>query len=75
MKCTKATIEALRWFELREPVGWFNASAPTVQMRRLLEKRGLIVKIPPTRAIQLIKFHLTAEGRRLLRTENEKSET
>jgi hypothetical protein len=64
MKHSKKTLDALRWFAVHEPVGWFDAAAPTMQMRRLLEKRGLIERLPYNKRLaSVIKFQLSAAGR------------
>lgn len=66
MKHTMERINALRWFHAREPVGWFDRTAPNHSMRSRLEKRGLIERVPDSRAVYLTKFRLTAEGLAIL---------
>lgn len=53
---------ALIWFSERQPVKWFDRTAPTDQMRRSLERRSLIERNSPT--IGMISWSLTAAGRK-----------
>lgn len=66
IKLTKKAYEALEWFYNHEPVGWFDAHAPSDAMRRSLLRRGLIEELPRV-DLQVIKYRCTALGCRSLR--------
>lgn len=63
---TPKALAALRWFVDHEPVGWFDASAPTPQMRRKLEALGLIEEAGPRHGARVVKFKLSEDGRSAL---------
>lgn len=67
MSYTPQCLHALTWFAEREPVGWFDKTAPNHSMRSSLERRGLIMRIGPRRAVGLIKYELTPRGRDALK--------
>ena len=57
----------LQWFADRGPVGWFDRTAPTDAMRRLLLRDGLIEELKPT-PVGLIKYQITDKGHEALKT-------
>lgn len=63
---TVKCMQALRWFAEREPIGWFDKTAPSNAMRTSLERRGLIQRVGPLRAVGLIKYEVTPRGHAVL---------
>lgn len=59
---TPECLQALQWFAEREPVGWFDKTAPNHSMRSSLERRGLIERLPRRGFVQLIRYRLTPRG-------------
>lgn len=71
---TKLQLKGLAWIAAREPIGWFDVTAPTLAMRRLLEKGGLIERVAgrdPGTGWGLVCFQLTAAGRQALQEKGE----
>lgn len=66
MSYTPQSLHALTWFAEREPVGWFDKTAPNHHMRSSLERRGLIRRLP-TKDFHLIKYVVTEAGRDALK--------
>lgn len=64
---TPQCLTALMWFAAREPVGWFDKTAPSHSMRSALERRGLIERIPDRRPVHLTKFRVTDRGHETLK--------
>lgn len=58
---TPRAREALEWFRSNGPVGWFDWSAPSPQMRNRLERDGLIEPLPG-KTMQIVKFQITPAG-------------
>lgn len=63
---TPARKAALQWFHDRGEVGWFDASAPSPQMRTRLEAAGMLEPVKPKAGVGLIKYRLTDAGRQAL---------
>lgn len=62
MKVTEGMIVALLWFTKHEPVGLFNHTAPSRQMRTKLEKAGLIEEAGPRHGTRLLKYRVSHKG-------------
>lgn len=75
-KITKATLKALRWFSKQsEPVGWFDAAAPSQQMLKKLEVQGLIERAGKEPGVfGVSKFKISAAGLEALKEKDTTSD-
>jgi len=64
---TPAQRNGLIWFAEREPVGWFDETAPGHRMRSTLQKKGWIKRLPIKDAL-VVKYVVTPEGREMMKS-------
>lgn len=75
-KITKAMLKALRWFSQQSaPVGWFDAAAPSQQIRKKLEAQGLIERAGRESGVfGVSKFKISAAGLEVLKEKDTTSD-
>lgn len=66
MNITPASINGLRWIVAREPVGFFDKSAPHKNVRTSLLVRQLIERVPSRNPKLKYELRLTEKGREVL---------
>ena len=63
---TTASINGLRWIHSKEPVGYFDKSAPHHNIRRYLVARGLVARVRSKNPKLAYDLQLTESGRQVL---------
>lgn len=68
-------LSGLRWFKANGPVGWFDASAPSLIIRSKLRNVGLIEQLPGPKGAQVfvIKYQVSAAGEKVLNEHSDQS--